>query len=134
FVRLGALSLLGSVLTSLFGPLVDVMGLPGLLAFIPSLLIGMGLVFTVPLVLERGLTPPQAILISLKLCLRGWPSIVLFHGVMAVLLFLALIPMGLGLIWLAPLYFNCKGILYRDLCGVGVEINEVAEGPNHFNA
>ncbi|MGL4714637.1 MAG: hypothetical protein ACRCWL_01795, partial [Aeromonas sp.] len=94
FVRLGALSLLGSVLTSLFGPLVDVMGLPGLLAFIPSLLIGMGLVFTVPLVLERGLTPPQAILISLKLCLRGWPSIVLFHGVMAVLLFLALIPMG----------------------------------------
>ena len=134
FVRLGMLSLLGSALTSLFGPLFDLVGLPAVLAFIPSALIGMGLVFTVPLVLERGLTPPQAILVSLKLFVRGWPSIVLFHSVMAVLLLVALIPMGLGLIWVAPLYFNCKGILYRDLCGVGVEVNEVTEGPNHFNA
>ncbi|MCX7128734.1 hypothetical protein [Aeromonas sp.] len=134
FVRLGMLSLLGSALTSLFGPLFDLVGLPAVLAFIPSALIGMGLVFTVPPVLERGLTPPQAILVSLKLFVRGWPSIVLFHSVMAVLLLVALIPMGLGLIWVAPLYFNCKGILYRDLCGVGVEVNEVTEGPNHFNA
>ncbi|MGL4918483.1 MAG: hypothetical protein ACRC5D_19910, partial [Aeromonas allosaccharophila] len=134
FVRLGMLSLLGSLLTSLFGPLFDLVGLPAVLSFIPSALIGMGLLFTVPLVLERGLTPPQAILVSLKLFARGWPSIVLFHGVMTALFFLALIPMGLGLIWVAPLYFNCKGILYRDLCGVGVEVNEVTEGPNHFNA
>jgi hypothetical protein len=28
----------------------------------------------------------------------------------------------------APLYFNCKGILYRDLCGVAVEVTEVASG------
>jgi hypothetical protein len=39
----------------------------------------------------------------------------------------------------APLYFNCKGILYRDLCGVAVEVTEVAsgnngQGPDHFNA
>ncbi|WP_167386721.1 hypothetical protein [Aeromonas cavernicola] len=134
FVRLGSLSLLGSLLTSLFGPLFDLFGLPPMLALIPSALIGMGLLFTVPLVLERGLTPPQAIVVSLKICLRGLPSIVLFHGVMAVLLFIALIPMGLGLIWLAPLYFNSKGILYRDLCGVAVEVKDVSEGPNHFTA
>jgi hypothetical protein len=40
----------------------------------------------------------------------------------------------------APLYFNLKGILYRDLCGVAVEVTEVADnattgqGPDHFNA
>lgn len=134
FVRLGMLSLLGSLLTSLFGPLFELIGLPVMFSFIPSALIGMGLLFTVPLVLERGMTPPQAIVVSLKIFLRGWPSLVLFHGVMAALFFVALIPMGLGLIWVAPLYFNCKGILYRDLCGVGVEVNEVTEGPNHFNA
>lgn len=134
FVRLGMLSLLGSLLTSLFGPLFELIGLPVMFSFIPSALIGMGLLFTVPLVLERGMTPPQAIVVSLKIFLRGWPSLVLFHGVMAALFFVALIPMGLGLIWVAPLYFNCKGILYRDLCGVAVEVNEVAEGPNHFNA
>lgn len=136
FVRLGMLSLLGSVLTSLFGPLFELVGLPVVFSFVPSALIGMGLIFTVPLVLERGLTPVQAIVVSLRLFVRGWPSLVLFHGVMAALLFLALLPMGLGLIWMAPLYFNCKGILYRDLCGVAVEVNEVTEreGPDHFNA
>ncbi len=136
FVRLGMLSLLGSVLTSLFGPLFELVGLPVVFSFVPSALIGMGLIFTVPLVLERGLTPVQAIVVSLRLFVRGWPSLVLFHGIMAALLFLALLPMGLGLIWMAPLYFNCKGILYRDLCGVAVEVNEVTEreGPDHFNA
>ncbi|MDD9209170.1 hypothetical protein [Aeromonas dhakensis] len=134
FLRLGSLSLLGSLITSLFGPLFELLGLPVMLAFIPSALIGMGLVFTVPLVLERGLSPVQAILVSLKLFARGWPSIVLLHGVMMALFFLALIPMGLGLIWVAPLYFNCKGILYRDLCGVAVEVTEVSQSPDHFNA
>ncbi|MEI4948671.1 hypothetical protein U1530_00360 [Aeromonas caviae] len=139
FLRLGSLSLLGSLITSLFGPLFELLGVPVMLAFIPSALVGMGLVFTVPLVLERGLSPAQAILVSLKLFARGWPSIVLLHGVMLALFFLALIPMGLGLIWVAPLYFNCKGILYRDLCGVAVEVTEVAsgndgQGPDHFNA
>ena len=134
FLRLGSLSLLGSFITSLFGPLFELLGLPVMLAFIPSALIGMGLVFTVPLVLERGLSPVQAILVSLRLFARGWPSIVLLHGVMMALFFLALIPMGLGLIWVAPLYFNCKGILYRDLCGVAVEVTEVSQGPDHFNA
>ena len=117
FLRLGSLSLLGSLITSLFGPLFELLGVPVMLAFIPSALVGMGLVFTVPLVLERGLSPAQAILVSLKLFARGWPSIVLLHGVMLALFFLALIPMGLGLIWVAPLYFNCKGILYRDVGG-----------------
>lgn len=134
FLRLGSLSLLGCLITSLFGPLFELLGLPVMLAFIPSALIGMGLVFTVPLVLERGLSPVQAILVSLRLFARGWPSIVLLHGVMMALFFLALIPMGLGLIWVAPLYFNCKGILYRDLCGVAVEVTEVSQGPDHFNA
>ncbi|MBL0585814.1 hypothetical protein L1871_10815 [Aeromonas caviae] len=139
FLRLGSLSLLGSLITSLFGPLFELLGVPVMLAFIPSALVGMGLVFTVPLVLERGLSPAQAILVSLKLFAQGWPSIVLLHGVMLALFFLALIPMGLGLIWVAPLYFNCKGILYRDLCGVAVEVTEVAsgndgQGPDHFNA
>ncbi|MGS3174056.1 hypothetical protein [Aeromonas sanarellii] len=139
FLRLGSLSLLGSLITSLFGPLFELLGLPVMLAFIPSALVGMGLVFTVPLVLERGLSPAQAILVSLRLFARGWPSIVLLHGVMLALFFLALIPMGLGLVWVAPLYFNCKGILYRDLCGVAVEVTEVADnaggrGPDHFNA
>ena len=121
FLRLGSLSLLGSLITSLFGPLLEML-------------------FTVPLVLERGLSPAQAILVSLKLFARGWPSIVLLHGVMLALFFLAIIPMGIGLIWVAPLYFNLKGILYRDLCGVAVEVTEVADnaatgqGPDHFNA
>ncbi|MGY3868175.1 hypothetical protein ACW5W4_01270 [Aeromonas crassostreae] len=134
FLRLGTLSLLGSLLTSLFGPLFALLGLPVVLAFIPSALVGMGLLFTVPLVLERGLSPAQAILVSLRVFARGWPSLVLLHGILLGLCLLAMIPMGLGLLWVAPLYFNCKGILYRDLCGIAVEVSEGAAMPDHFNA
>ncbi|UBO75993.1 DUF2189 domain-containing protein [Aeromonas rivuli] len=134
FLRLALLSLLSSLLTSLFGPLFDLLGLPMMLALIPSALVGMGLLFTVPLVLERGLSPAQAILVSLKVFARGWPSLLLLHGIMLGLCLLAMIPMGLGLIWVAPLYFNCKGILYRELCGVAVEVSEAPTAADHFNA
>jgi uncharacterized membrane protein len=134
-LRLGILTLLGSMITSLFGPLLGLLGLPIMLALIPSALISMGLVFTVPLVLERGLSPTQAIMISFKLFARGWLNIALLHGVLLVLFFVALIPMGLGLIWVAPFYFNCKGILYRELCGVAIEISDVSPPTtNHFSA
>ncbi|MHA7001438.1 DUF2189 domain-containing protein [Aeromonas schubertii] len=134
FVRLGSLSLLSTLCTSLFGPLFAVLGLPVTLALVPSVLLGMGLIFSVPLVLERGVSPLQAILLSLRLFIRGLPTLLLLHGIMFVLFFLALIPMGLGLIWVAPLYYNIKGILYRDLCGIGVEVAEKPASPDHFNA
>ncbi|ENY71034.1 hypothetical protein G114_15226 [Aeromonas diversa CDC 2478-85] len=134
FVRLGSLSLLSTLCTSLFGPLFAAVGLPVMLALVPSTLIGMGLLFSVPLMLERGVSPPQAILLSLRLFLRGLPTLLLLHGVMLLLFFLALIPMGLGLLWVAPLYYNVKGILYRDLCGIGVEVTEKPASPDHFNA
>lgn len=134
FVRLGSLSLLSTLCTSLFGPLFAVLGLPVTLALVPSVLLGMGLIFSVPLVLERGVSPLQAILLSLRLFIRGLPTLLLLHGIMFVLFFLALIPMGLGLIWVAPLYYNIKGILYRDLCGIGVEVTEKPASPDHFNA
>lgn len=134
FVRLGSLSLLSTLCTSLFGPLFALLGLPVTLALVPSVLLGMGLIFSVPLVLERGVSPLQAILLSLRLFIRGLPTLLLLHGIMFVLFFLALIPMGLGLIWVAPLYYNIKGILYRDLCGIGVEVTEKPASPDHFNA
>ena len=62
FLRLGSLSLLGSLITSLFGPCSELVGLPVMLAFIPSALVGMGLVFTVPWCWARSF-PAQAILV-----------------------------------------------------------------------
>ncbi|MGL5947818.1 MAG: hypothetical protein ACRCYV_01985 [Aeromonas sp.] len=134
FVRLALLSVLSSLCTSAFGPLFELLGLPVMLSLIPSALFGMGLLLAVPLTLERGLTPLSAIIVSFKVVLHGLPSILLFHTVMLVLLFIALLPMGLGLIWVAPLYFNCKGIIYRDLCGIAVEVREVPKAPDEFHA
>lgn len=42
FLRLGSLSLLGSLITSLFGPLFELLGVPVMLAFIPSALVAWG--------------------------------------------------------------------------------------------
>ena len=137
FLRLGSLSLLGSLITSLFGPLFELLGVPVMLAFIPSALVGMGLVFTVPLVLGavfprlRPFWSPQA------LC-PGWPSIVLLHGSCWHSSSWRSSPWGWDLSgWRRSA--STVGILCQDLCGVAVEVTEVCQwqqraGPDHFNA
>ncbi len=134
FIRLGTLSLLTTLMGSLAGTLLSMLGAPMLLVLLPTALLNMALLFSVPLLLERGMTPWQAIVTSVRLFLHGWPSLLVLHMVMLALFMLAFIPMGLGLLLVAPLYYNIKGILYRDLCGIAVEVSEAPTEPDHFNA
>ena len=86
------------------------------------LLFSVSMLFTIPLILERRLSPVRAMWTSFRLFLRGWPQLLLLYAVLAALFVLAMLPLGLGLIWMIPFYLIVNGIVYRDVCGVRVRI------------
>ncbi len=83
------------------------------------------MLFTTPLVLERGLSPARAMLTSLRLFLRGWPHLIIVSAVLTTLFVLAMLPLGLGLIWMVPFYWIVNGIIYRDVCGIRMHVEIV---------
>ncbi|MCW8996540.1 MAG: hypothetical protein OQK77_12065, partial [Psychromonas sp.] len=56
----------------------------------------------------------------------------------ALLFILAVLPSGLGLFIFVPFYFNLMGIVYRQICGVGVVATTISEddypGSDKFDA
>lgn len=104
------------------------------LFFIPGLILAVLLSLTVPLVVEKKLTPMQAIILSVKsLRFKLIPLFqifaILFMALIVLLMPIALLmetsiaPIGIcaflfGLSYLAPWYYNVKGILYREVFGV----------------
>lgn len=87
------------------------------------------MLFTIPLVLERGLSPAKAMLTSFRLFLRGWPHLLMVSAVLTTFFVLAMLPLGLGLIWMVPVYWIVNGIIYRDVCGVRMRIEITPTDP-----
>lgn len=129
FVVLATASLLINLMSGVFGPLLNQSGVPDVIGMLPSILIGIAMLFTVPLILERGLTPVQAIWTSMRLFAKAWPQLLVIHAVLAALLIVAMLPLGLGLIFMAPYYFTIKGVIYREVCGVRVQVAGAEERP-----
>lgn len=104
------------------------------LFFIPGLVLAVLLSLTIPLVVEKKLSPVQAVVLSVKsLRFQLFPLLVIFGLLLTSLLLLlmpfailmesALAPLGIGaflfgLSYLAPFYYNVKGVLYREIFGV----------------
>ncbi|AAV82148.1 MAG: hypothetical protein HLX52_07740 [Idiomarinaceae bacterium] len=78
------------------------------------------LVLAMPLVIERGVGPLNALYYSIKIIHFKLPKFILLFLVMFGLLLLAFIPLGLGLIWVLPMICNLIGVVYREVIGVTV--------------
>ncbi|NHI00878.1 MULTISPECIES: hypothetical protein [Oceanimonas] len=115
---LAVASLIMGFMTSLFLPLGAAFGLPAVLAMLPTLVLSVALMFVFPLILEKGLSPFQAILVSLRLFARQWLNLIAIHLILVALFMAAVLSFGIGLVWVAPLYMVVKGIIYREACGV----------------
>ena len=107
------------------------------LLIVPGILLAVLLSLTIPLVVEKKLTPVQAIVLSIKalrfkvvpllsiyvvLCM----ALILLTLPIALLLESSLAPLGIvvflfGFSYLAPWYYNVKGVLYREIFGVFVD-------------
>ncbi|MBO1519448.1 hypothetical protein [Oceanisphaera pacifica] len=115
---LAVASLLMGLISSLFLPLGQLLGLPAAFSLLPTLILSMALMFTFPLILEKGFTPIQAITTSLRLFARQWLPLLSVHLLLALLFMVAVFTLGIGLIWVVPMYLTVKGIIYREACGV----------------
>ncbi|MGB5856677.1 MAG: hypothetical protein WBH20_15635 [Oceanisphaera sp.] len=111
-------SLLMGIISSLFLPVGQMLGLPVALSLLPTLILSVALMFTFPLILDKGLTPIQAITTSLRLFSRQWLALLSVHLLLALLFMAAIFTLGIGLVWAVPMYITVKGILYREACGV----------------
>jgi len=104
------------------------------LLIIPGVLLSVLLSLAIPLVVEKKLTPMQAIILSIKsLRFKIMPLLaiysVLFIALVSLVFPIALLiesslaPLAImvflfGLSYLAPWYYNVKGVLYREIFGI----------------
>lgn len=119
---LAGLSMLVNVSSALLSLAIEQHGGGQWLSMLPSVLFAMLSLFCVPLMLERGCNPLTALWLSVRLFVRCWQPLLLLHLLMLGLLVLALLPMGMGLLILAPFYLILRGLLYREICGVRVQV------------
>lgn len=127
FMQRGSLvalcALISSALTSL-----------GLMLFIPGIYLMVALSLTMPLILEKKLSPLQAIIVSLKATRFQWLKMFALYSIIALALIAIMIPviqiasgsfgfLGAALAvfvfsYLVPLFYNVKGIIYREIFGL----------------
>ena len=127
---LAVASLLMGLLSALLMAAIQMLSLPGLWAMLPMLLLSVALMFTFPLMLEKGFSPLHAITTSLKLFARQWLTLLAMQVFFILLFVVAIMTLGVALIWVAPLFMVVKGIIYRDVCGVeGAALPKDAHAP-----
>lgn len=97
-------------------------GFPDLFSMLLGAILSISMMFVVPLILVRGLSPAYALLTSVQLFIRGWYQLLWLYAMLAALFVLAMLPLGLGLIWMMPFYLILNGLIYRDVCGFRVRV------------
>ena len=99
-----------------------------ILLVLPGIYLTVGYALVLPLILDKGLGPWEALETSRKAIHKKWWSVFGLYLVMLLIAMVASIPLGLGLIWVVPMYFVVLGVLYVRLFGAG----EVADEDEEF--
>lgn len=107
----------GSILLTVI--LVYIMVIIGfVLLILPGIYLSLAYFMALPLVVEKGLSPWQAMEVSRKAITKRWFSFFFLGLLMFIILGVSMIPLGIGLIWTLPMMLICYGILYRNMFGV----------------
>ena len=89
-----------------------------LLLLLPGIYLSIAYALALPLVVERGLSPWQALETSRKAISQHWFKVFGLLASLSMLVFVSALPLGLGLIWTLPMTFVALGVLYREIFGV----------------
>jgi len=106
------------------------------LFILPGIFLAVTLSLTVPLVIEKKMMPMKAVILSIQaLRFKFFPLLTLYSLLLATLIVLLLpfllllessiAPLGIvifliGMTFLAPLFYNAKGIVYREIFGISI--------------
>jgi predicted Zn finger-like uncharacterized protein len=82
------------------------------LLVLPGIYLSVGYALTLPLILDKGLGPWEALEASRKAIHKKWWTVFGLYFVMMLLYAVSAIPLGLGLIWTVPMFFVMVGVLY----------------------
>lgn len=104
------------IVAALLMTLLTVIGY--LLFVIPGIYLALSYVLAIPLVVERGLSPWQAMEASRKAIGQHWFKVLGLFLVVSVVMMVSAIPFGIGLIWTFPFAVLTLGVLYRIIFGV----------------
>lgn len=100
------------------------------LFLLPGIYLMVGTSMATTLIIEKRLTPLKAIWFSIRGLHHNWLKFFQLYTAAFLLFLLAMIPMGLGLIWVSPFYYNLKGIIYREVFGIRVGISHHPSTPD----
>ncbi|CAD5375738.1 conserved membrane hypothetical protein [Pseudomonas sp. OF001] len=101
------------------GMLVTVLVYLGtLLLILPGIYLGVAYLLAMALVVERGLSPWQAMEASRQAISQHWFKVFGLLLLLGAILLVSALPLGIGLIWSLPLSVAALGVLYREIFGV----------------
>jgi uncharacterized Zn finger protein (UPF0148 family) len=109
FARLGQVAVAGILMTLLITSGFILLVLPGIY-------LAVGYSLTLPLILDKGLGPWEAMETSRRCVHRKWWPVFGAYLLMYPIYFVSCIPFGLGMIWTIPMFIALSGVLYRLLC------------------
>jgi hypothetical protein len=131
FLRRGSILPVCALLTSIF------VSLGMQLYVLPGIYLAVALSLALPLVVEKKLSPIKAIMISVQATRFQWFKLFTIYTLLIVALFLSLLPLVIlaetqlsivgimfflfALTFIAPLFYNVKGILYREIFGMKIQ-------------
>lgn len=86
-----------------------------LLLILPGIYLVVGYAMAIPLIVDKNLSPWQALETSRKAVHKVWWKVAALYIVMSLLFLVALIPLGIGLIWVWPMMMVAAGVVYHRL-------------------
>ncbi len=89
-----------------------------LLLILPGIYLMVAYYMAMPLVVEKGLSPWEAMEISRKTITKRWFTMFFFTIVVTLLILVSAIPLGIGLIWTLPMAMIAYGVVYRNMFGI----------------
>ena len=89
-----------------------------LLLILPGIYLAVGYAMTIPLIVDRKMSPWQAMETSRKAIHGEWWKIFGLFVVVSLIFMVSLVPLGLGLIWTWPMFIVLGGVVYRSLFGI----------------
>jgi uncharacterized membrane protein len=85
---------------------------------LPGIYLTVGYAMTVPLIVDRKMSPWQAMEASRKAIHGEWWKIFGLFLVVGLIFMVSALPLGLGFIWTWPMFVVLGGLVYRALFGI----------------
>lgn len=119
------INVLAFIISVVFNAIFGAIGLQ--LSIIVMLYINMAFCMVGPLIVEKKLSAQFALKASFKLVNKNLLQFTCLFLLLGLLAVIALIPSGLGMFLFVPFYFNLMGIVYRQMCGIGVVATDTSD-------